>query len=536
MSKPYLNLYLGALVQESAATVGGNRPHELVDHPFCQDGQNRPTLRGTAIAGALFATMRAYAPELPDCFTGGQRPSALRIHTSHPARDATARFRQQVAIRHATGAAADKALRDREVLPRHTEWPLLIELATHERAKVNDEHIALLLAALDEWRAGRCFLGGDSARGLGWMRLDGLHGYALTAEQALMWPCASPSGRDENGQPLFPRPEEYLASQPELARTRLNDEELAKIRRPPRRRPVLDLTGYCRVGPREDVYGLDTLSVGGHVQELEASLDATRFLAPEGMARVAWEAGFRPDRALALETADGAHEPVIPGSALRGPLRHTLSRHLRAGGGVIDDPVIAVRRRLTGEDEAEPESVAPASDAAMMMATGADVVTTAAAMGCPERERGRLPALSADAIEDLFGTLNKAGYLRIRDAHAEPGWRGAWLQQHAEDEYAAGVFDNSKFDRLAIIEGSFRWRMVLEAPADRFEALRLLLESALTEVGASRQLPVGGGQWRGHGWVEWGIEKRVFVPAEVEDPIVPDESKRNLAPTDVESS
>jgi CRISPR/Cas system CSM-associated protein Csm3 (group 7 of RAMP superfamily) len=136
--------------------------------------------------------------------------------------------------------------------------------------------------------------------------------------------------------------------------------------------------------------------------------------------------------------------PYIPGSALRGPLRHALARLLKAEG-----------------DEAQ-------------------------------------------RAEALFGTVERSAKLLIRDALPEEAvpLQLAWLQHHAEDEFAGGAYGSAKFDRVAVMQGRFAWKMILEdATPDEKTALKKLF--ALAHAG---QIGIGGGQWRGHGWLRWQID------------------------------
>jgi len=104
----------------------------------------------------------------------------------------------------------------------------------------------------------------------------------------------------------------------------------------------------------------------------------------------------------------------------------------------------------------------------------------------------------------LFGTTAQSAKLLIRDAFPDPGadLRLAWFQHHAEDEFAGGAYGPAKFDRMAVINGCFCWKMVLEDASDsEQQALDELLRLA-----KDGQLGIGGGQWRGHGWLYWRID------------------------------
>jgi hypothetical protein len=240
---------------------------------------------------------------------------------------------------------------------------------------------------------------------------------------------------------------------------------------------LLELEGRLRVGQAPDGYGLDALSVGGHAaidnlaqrSEQRGSLE-DHLLPPDGMKPDAWCAGLEPDFSIVL-TRDGAGRlrPLLPGSGLRGALRHALSRRLNAAakrGGVARRPIQDPNEGVRGK-------------------------------GAPE-----------DPVEALFGYMTRGARLLVADAGLEgDDWQAALLQHHAEDEFSGGVFASSKFDRIVLIEGAFRWRIVVETD-DRVaaEKARKALEPLLIQ-GMQGHLPVGGGRWRGVGWPTWTVER-----------------------------
>jgi CRISPR/Cas system CSM-associated protein Csm3 (group 7 of RAMP superfamily) len=458
MSKLYRTLFLGRLVQDSALSIGGvEEGLSSVDSPFCRDGQAQFTIRGSGLAGALLATLRRLCLDLPKEITGIHKrrrdgteaepytlPSAWRFFNSHPEKSqvgqsAHPEVRQHVAIDERTGAAADRALFDVEILPRGVAWPFLLEVDTARAPHAE----GLARAALREWQAGRCWLGRETARGLGWLTLEGLEVYRLTRDHIERWPNARESGDYH----AYVR-EEFRHSKCEEI-TPLD----AEIVRQPR--PLFEITGKIVAGRRSDGYGIDSLSVGGHAREQLATVWNDAFLAPTGMDREPLRAWFEPDFSIATHPSGGTRVPFVPGSSLRGPLRHAASRLVRADPGRRDRGLI---ESLFGMVE---ERAAP----------------------------GKAPAIG--------------GKLLIRDAWPEDGqWALAWLQMHAEDEFTAGAFSTAKFDRVALIEGAFSWKMVLDSPTvEECGLLRDVL--ALAETG---QIGVGGGQWRGHGWGRWEVD------------------------------
>ena len=450
MIQPYRTLFVGTLVQESFLSVGGSDdPTTSLDSPFCLDGLGRPTLRGTGLAGSLVATLRRilHPQPVPATISGsqhGRQPSVWRCFNSHPAKSTQPVVRQHVAIDARTGAAANSMLFDVETLPPGTRWPFLLEVETDRDPDAAEQ----ARAVLRHWAAGRCLLGREVARGLGWMRLEGCREYRLTTEHAGSWPCA--------------RATDHYPSYIEAHFTDLAAP--VDYEREP-------LPGWCEISGtlsageyRPDwiegadangCYGLDSLSIGGHASDELTATWSERFLAPDGLANPG--TGFDPDFAVVTFARADAQQcerlPYIPGSSLRGPLRHALSRLIRARQAFEDKE---------GTDD---------------------------------------PAL----VQSLFGSTRQSAKLLLQDAFPalDADLRLAWFQHHAEDEFTGSTYQSAKFDRLAVMTGRFRWKMVLEdATSEEREALKTLLK--LTQ---ESQIGLGGGQWRGHGWLHWQIER-----------------------------
>lgn len=442
-TRPYRTLFLGTLVQESFLSVGGSEDTEgTVDSPLCRDGLGQLTLRGSGLAGALIATLRrCLGGVVPASISGsddGRQPSAWRFFHSHPAAATPSGFRQHVSIDARTGAAATGLLFDAEVTLPDTCWPFLLEVDP----SLDESAVAHARTALGHWVAGRCLLGREVARGMGWMRLEGLREYSLTAAHLDAWPSTDDS-------------EDY----PTYIRTHFGPGvEVPVAAAPPP--GWIEMSGTIGVGPYrpdwfdgddDEAFGIDSLSVGAHSGENIRDRWNDRFIAPDAQLDPA--STFDPDFSIATyKPLDAQSEadrvPFIPGSSLRGPLRHALGRLLRARG------------------EERPSALAA-----------------------------------------LFGTVDKGAKLLIRDALLDPpgssAFRLAWLQHHAEDEFAGGAYGPAKFDRVAVMEGRFGWKMVLEE-ADVHEQ-RLFRE--LLGLARAGQVAVGGGQWRGHGWVQWSVDQ-----------------------------
>lgn len=448
MTQPYRTLFVGTLVQESFLSVGGrDDPNSSLDSPFCLDGLDRPTLRGSGLAGALVATLRRILRPrpVPATISGsadGRHSSVWRCFNSHPLAQPPSVVRQHVAIDPRTGAAATGMLFDVETLPPGTGWPFLLEVDTSRDPEAADR----ARQVLGHWAAGRCLLGREVARGLGWLHLLDCREYVLTTEHLDQWPSA----RDANDYPIYLAARFSSLSRPVEAMTET-------------------LPGWCEIsgtlragdyrptwhGDGEAAWGLDSLSIGGHASDELVATWSDRFLAPNGMANPGADGVFDPDFTVVTFARQGDGDtserlPYIPGSSLRGPLRHALARLLRA-------------RKQVDEATWPP------------------------------------------CVRALFGTTGESAKLLIRDAFPDLNeeLRLAWLQHHAEDEFTASTYGRSKFDRVAVMQGCFRWRMVLEdASQEEQQALRELLTLA-----ENRQIGIGGGQWRGHGWLHWQIDR-----------------------------
>lgn len=431
----YRTLFVGRLIQESALSVGGTDDvFATVDQLFCRDGRKRPTLRGTGLAGAAVATLRRLGIPPPPNISGGGA-SVWRFFNSHP-HAWQSEQRQNVAINELTAAPDDGALFNAETLPWGVSWSFLLEVDT-ARAPNAD---GLARAVLAEWEKGRCWIGRDVARGLGWLRLEELQVFQLTAAEIDDWPQAEQSA-DYAG---------YIARRFAHCRRAVAAAEVQPKR-------LLEIRGRVLAGERSDGYGIDSLSVGSHAGEVLLARWDDRFLAPDGMDRAKLEKSFDPDFAIATVPHNGARVPFIPGSSLRGPLRHALARLLRA-------------RSPSGETQELLES---------------------------------LFGVVRDSAEVNGQPVIRSGKLLFRDAMPIGDCTLAWLQMHAEDEFTGGVFESAKFDRVAVIEGGFAWRIVAEEPTETEE--QLLRD--LFELAQSGQVAIGGAKWRGHGWLRWQVDE-----------------------------
>ncbi|MGZ8219365.1 RAMP superfamily CRISPR-associated protein [Methylomagnum sp.] len=445
--KPHY-LFLGTLVQEASASFGGQEAEGWVDEALCRDGKGRYTLRGEGQAGALLSMARKLFRGIPHRLGGvmTRQPSAWRTYTTHPELDSLgeAELRQCVRIDPKTAAADEGALFDLETLPPGTRWPFLLELDASLLGEGEGGRATAITAhVLQAWANGYAWFGRGVARGLGWFKLD--HPRVLTLSETDVWPNAFTAS-----------PFAYAA---ELAAGRA--EPLANFIGQQTIRPdgtwrwrTYDLTLSFGDPDPEGYDGLGALSIGSH-----AGYDATPPY-PEG--QVIWPDGlenharlWKPDRFV---TATGAKPPLpyIPGSSLRGPLRHRLAWWLNRQGRT-------------------------------------------------DTEFETLFGYVKEPNEDRKQTEAKSSALLIRDAFPEPkeGWRMALLQSHAEDEFSAGTCGVALYNRLAVMSASFQTRVVLEAPSEAkliemdelFKAAQKLATLGFVPIGGATRHGFGRGRW-----------------------------------------
>jgi CRISPR/Cas system CSM-associated protein Csm3 (group 7 of RAMP superfamily) len=481
MTRIYRTLVRGRLRQQTSLVVGGSSARiGGADVQCARDGQGRLTIPGTSLAGCLVETAGRVFPdlfqpresraELWRRITGKTRTGVAddvlqSLWHFRPAHRTTewVEWRQGVGLRQATSAAATeaRALYDLETIPAGEAWDLFLDVDT---LRGGDKLEAVGLLALGEWGQGRCWLGAGPARGLGWMRLEDLEVLRLpaTAEALDSWPDSTRSLEETWARArAIPGTEAFDGQRAATLASGLWGGPL-----PLGRFCYVELAGEVMAGRRGDGYGWDTLSVGGHPAGFRAPLEDL-LMSPLGERRADYLAGHDPDTpVLTSGSGEDSQKPLVPGSGLRGPLRHAASklyRGLHPGAEIVD----------------------PNADD-------------------PQRP-GRRRETSSDPVSLLFGLTGQCGRLLVADARPAEAvsCRLVCLQQHAEDEFTGGVYGSGKFDRTAVLEGAFCFRMVVEAPtADDMGGYLETLKPALrlAELGF---VPLGGAKTRGAGGGPW---------------------------------
>lgn len=433
-----LTLFTATLVQDSALSVSGLDRESTADQPFALvDGV--PTLVGRGLKGAAVAIAKRCFDPLPRAVSDNIEQGALRRSAWEFTDAITAgvpHVRAGVGIRHKTGARVGGVLYEREVIPAGTRWQLTLRVdwshvVSDDEGREAEGILGYVLA--EHWAHGRCWLGGGAARGLGWCHLEELTAHRFDEATYDRWV--------ESGRTQLPP---ALDAVPLVAPTR------SWCFR------TLDVNvsfGEYRPDPNEAAWGLDMLAVGPH--------DTERAVQPTGdgtWARPAWATDDETPDALSTDRAIlmDRDRPVLPGSSVRGPMRHAFSRAERAAGHDVKDPHL-----VHGDIGSE------------------------------------------DLAGKAFGTIHTSSRILIRDARAENDWAAARLHMHAEDEFSAGSYGSAKRDAVRVLKGVFPIRVVVEG-ADRGEVEPLVaIIDRQVALGALGHLPVGGHKTRGAGWGHW---------------------------------
>ncbi|MGE0757962.1 MAG: RAMP superfamily CRISPR-associated protein [Pirellulaceae bacterium] len=446
-----LTLFTATLIQDSALSVSGLDRETSADQPFALvDGV--PTLVGRGLKGAAVAMARRFFDPLPRAVSDDIKQGALRRSAwefSDATTTGTPALRAGVGIRQKTGARASGVLYDREVMPAGTRWQLNFRVDrsyAHDDAEFAEAEGILGYVLAEHWTKGRCWLGGNVARGLGWCHIDELKAYRFDEAGYDAWVKA--------GRPSLPHVS--TVKSPVVSPTRSWCFRTLDV----------DISfGEYKPDPNDAAWGLDMFAVGPH--DTERAVQRTGY---GKWVRPPWAANandpskwsddkhtpkdLSTDRALLME----GDRPLLPGSSVRGPLRHAFARHEndQAGRLVVEDS------NYSGANIREDDLAGPA-----------------------------------------FGTVTKSSRILIRDALCDGEWSAAKLHMHAEDEFSAGSYRSAKRDAVRLLHGTFTVRIVVEgATNDEAKRLEKLIDRQVA-LGALGHLPIGGHKTRGAGAGRW---------------------------------
>ena len=466
-----LTIFTATLVQDSALSISGLDRESTSDQPFTVvDG--KPVLSGRGLKGAAVAMARRFFDPLPRAVSEIVRQEELRRsawlfrNAERIGGSEKPRLRSGVGILQATGARADGVLYDREVMPAGTKWEL--DLRVDWRLVGNDEQAAevegILGYVLDKhWKEGRCWLGGGAARGLGFCHLTELKAYRIDDTQYEKWVTSGRKpGKEYELQTEFPH---CAPTKSWFFRTLDVD---------------VSFGAYRPTGSDSD-WGVDMLAIGPHEFEQGSQRSGTGAWARPSWAQdaalpadeLARKVEQLTDRAILMD----GDAPLIPGSSIRGPLRHAFSRSQL---GKCKDPHL--HQGSVGKE---------------------------------------------DAAGALFGTVEQSSALVIRDATAQGDWSAARLHMHAEDEFSAGSYGTAKRDAVRLLSGKFAVRFVIEG-GEKSEVERKQKDlDRLIALGKIGHLPIGGHKTKGAGFGQWkpGGWQPVDVPGVPKPKLTPPVSR-----------
>jgi CRISPR/Cas system CSM-associated protein Csm3 (group 7 of RAMP superfamily) len=449
----------GTLKARTAIHVGSGAGGDLTDAPIRRNAGGQPIIPGTAIAGALRTLATRLAPRLgskvcaalkdPDdrdsrascdcavCHLFGDinpsddedansEASRLLVFNARLKDDAPKTLiRDGVGIDRVTGTAARAGgvKFDLEVLPAGTEFELRLEL----RDK-NEKDRQLLAAVLAEWQAGRAWLGGNVARGLGAFELSDDVAYKIfaldTADNLLTFlkqdePWRTAQSRDD-----------WLEKQ-------LDEIEIVSPRKIEQEGETRDILSYIA---RRWVTIEGTLQAEGPLLTNDVTTSG--------------QTGF--DHAPLLAQLGNWRQPMLAGSGLRGVLRAHAERIART----------LATRNANGE-----EAFLQTCPACSPVESRADE----ALASCDALLRGKVS--TNDEVSDehlclacrLFGSTRRGSRLLVEDAPYDSAEdkppRLKMLDFLAIDRFTGGGAEEAKFDALALWKPAFKLRLHLDNPA-----------------------------------------------------------------------
>lgn len=439
------------LTAHTAVHIGSGEGNDLADALMRRDSKGVPFIPGTAIAGALRSLLTRLAPRLNaglcavlnektklrkvSCNCGvchlfgdinpsdeeGARSEAskLLVFNAHPIGILPLQLiRDGVGIDRMTGAAARAgAVKfDMEVLPAGAAFELRMELRDS-----NPKDEQLLAAGLAEWEAGRFWLGGRVARGLGAFKLDNI--------QFKTW------NLNDSKEVLA-----FLKEDKPWTRAQEKQNWLKEI---------LGAVAISRATDTPDEVARCWLSLTGTLQA-----DGP-ILTNDTMASGA--SGF--DHAPLLEEWSNWQKPVLSGAGLRGVLRSHAERLARTLASIeyenkeaflLNCPACDPNAR---DDDKNNQLPLESCDSLLKKKNYSSDKEASVCLAC-----------------SLFGSTRRGSRLIVEDApyqkteaHHNPIFK--MLDFLAIDRFTGGGADGAKFDALALWKPAFSLRLFLDNPA-----------------------------------------------------------------------
>lgn len=388
-----------------------------------RDGQGRPVLRGSALAGALRHAWSRAAPRQADATErwfghaakgeqGVDRPSPLRVaDTPLDAGRAQAEPRHHNALDRHTGAVRPEGLFTLEALPPGTTARAVLDLDV-DGEQDDAQALAFLREVAGLFESGLA-LGGHSARGVGRARVRAplrLHTFDLTTLDGLA------AWLDESWRSRDPRPAPQAGTTQEPG-----------------------TSAFTAIAPQQ-------------VLQVDFTLAVPRgqdVCIGEGQAN---DHDIEPQRVVC---ADGVTRWRLPGSSLRGVLRAWVTRLAARQGQQVADSARAFQDR--GHPATGDELGWGFHDKTQRRAV------QAALLAAPDS----LPAQVPCPVMRLFGSLYAAGRVYISDALSSDALddRAAQSRRHvAVDRITGGASEGFLFDHQALLRAEFAVRLSVHAP------------------------------------------------------------------------
>lgn len=470
------------LTARTAVHIGSGKGNDVTDALLRRDAQGRPFIPGTAIAGALRSLLTRLAPRLgfgpcvvlskdkderkrsctcavchlfgdvnpSDGENSSSTASRVLVFNAVPMENPPCSLiRDGVGIDRATGTAARAGgiKFDLEVLPAGAKFALRMEL---DDPSPDDER--LLAAGLAEWQAGRMWLGGGVARGLG--------AFALTDLKYKTWELQT------TDQVLaFLKDDEPWKQATE--RPNWLGEQISQIK------PV-SYIGEIKAVSRGWVTITGTLQAEGPLLTNDVTVAATN--------------GF--DHApLFIQMGDWQH-PVLPGSGLRGVLRSHAERLART----LATWSISRKDDFLHRCPACDPNVRDGNKARRLPLESCDSLLKKSDVPSTEVVDKEHLCLACR----LFGSIRLGSRLIVEDAPFvgdKPVFK--MLDFLAVDRFTGGGAEGLKFDALALWKPAFQLRLYLENP----EPWELGWLSLVLRDLAEGWLSVGFGTAKGFGRV-----------------------------------
>ena len=84
------------------------------------------------------------------------------------------------------------------------------------------------------------------------------------------------------------------------------------------------------------------------------------------------------------------------------------------------------------------------------------------------------------------------------------------LEQHAEDEFCAGVYGSGKFDCTLLVKGKLTFDLIIEGCSRESVMNDYNCINETLKLAEKGWVPIGGGVYKGFGWLKWICNHRTI--------------------------